>query len=584
MARWRSATGSCLPPAQRRARTLDLTIGAAELELPAPAIKEAPNNISLDPLAAENTLTAVVPQYAGMQATDLLSVTWSASAGVPAEGSHTTPAVPVGTVGAKEIALPVSVVAFSLSKNVTVSYTVTRAGAPQTSEELPLSVLPLPDSALAPGRPKILEAANSGEGAELDLANVAAGGSVRVGVWPHIAVGQYVWLRLKGRKGDGAAHELTLWQAPGNQVTATWISQGYYSVTAPYSYLKDLGDNTPLELEFKVALGKGQQEAEAVAFPLRTYTVKAVPIVLSAPTVKEADPYTDTLNLIKPVNGVTVVVPQYQGMVVGDQVTLHWEGTAGAGSATQTKTVTTPGTLEFAIANATITPNHNRTVTIYYTIARLPGVRSDTRQMLIQSWTLTGTATFLAGTTTSYYTCTFPAEIRIPENLPVGSRIASSALAFPSGQTSVSLQNAQAIRINLLSAEPRGPDGTIFPTGIAGIGFRALFQRLEGEFPSVLACGPGLHADGGFGNGGTRATLEFVKTGEVREGSLALQTVLEWRLGANRLLFMGFVLANSVRFVIERKTSVSTVPVCSEATDSSLCLPVQQSHPSIYAS
>src|SRR3546814_7389560 len=59
------------------------------LDLRPPSVKEAPGN-SLDPVDAQYTLTVVVQEYDDMLATDLLSVTWNASAGVPPEGSHTT--------------------------------------------------------------------------------------------------------------------------------------------------------------------------------------------------------------------------------------------------------------------------------------------------------------------------------------------------------------------------------------------------------------------------------------------------------------------------------------------------------------
>src|SRR3546814_10266634 len=62
--------------------------------------------------------------------------------------------------GVQTCALPISVLAFNLSKSVTVFYTVIR-GTPKDSEELVLSVLPLPASALT--KPRILEVNDNGD-------------------------------------------------------------------------------------------------------------------------------------------------------------------------------------------------------------------------------------------------------------------------------------------------------------------------------------------------------------------------------------------------------------------------------------
>ncbi|KJH79103.1 hypothetical protein UG46_27530, partial [Pseudomonas fluorescens] len=67
---------------------LAMRIGAG-LDLIAPSIKQASGS-TLNPNSALSALTAVVPQYPGMLATDQVSVTWAAAAGVPTGGSHTT--------------------------------------------------------------------------------------------------------------------------------------------------------------------------------------------------------------------------------------------------------------------------------------------------------------------------------------------------------------------------------------------------------------------------------------------------------------------------------------------------------------
>ncbi|MBV6752186.1 hypothetical protein KV580_17855 [Pseudomonas chlororaphis] len=127
---------------------------------------------------------------------------------------------------------------------------------------------------LAQRPPRILQATEDGNGAELDLAQVTGGATVRIESWPLIQVNQYVWLRLKGYKADGSEHDLTLWQAPGSRVSQGWVTQGYADNTARYDYLKELGKGTQLTVEFKASqTSSSDDEAEAVTFPLRIYTV-----------------------------------------------------------------------------------------------------------------------------------------------------------------------------------------------------------------------------------------------------------------------------------------------------------------------
>ncbi|VVP50053.1 hypothetical protein [Pseudomonas fluorescens] len=251
---------------------LEFHVGVA-LELEAPDIKEAIGD-SLNPIAAKDTLTAIIPQYPGMLATDMISVTWTGAAGTPAGGSHTTPPVQVGTVGAKSIELDNKVVAYNLGKAVTVHYNVIRNG----STSKPSASFLLNVGALAVGhlkQPRLLQAANGGEGPELVIENVTGGASVRVDAWPHIALGQPVWLYLQGTNKQGAAHNQTLMTGTSNQVHDSWLTAGYHTVSAPYSYLKELKDGSELKLVFKAALDKNNIESNALNFPLKNYVIKA---------------------------------------------------------------------------------------------------------------------------------------------------------------------------------------------------------------------------------------------------------------------------------------------------------------------
>ncbi|MBC3366582.1 hypothetical protein HU806_26245, partial [Pseudomonas sp. SWRI154] len=145
------------------------------------------------------------------------------------------------------------------------------------SEPLTLAVQALAQDDLLDAKPRILQAANNGEGAELDVAALQGNATVRIDSWPLIAQGQYVWLRVKGTKKDGTSYELTLWGTElGSRVSQGWVANGYATNTVPLSDLRELRDGSTLTVEFKATLNQSTDESQAITFPLRTYTVKAV--------------------------------------------------------------------------------------------------------------------------------------------------------------------------------------------------------------------------------------------------------------------------------------------------------------------
>jgi len=254
------------------AEPLEFSVGGA-LGLKEPKIKEAPNDTSLDPLDAQNALTAVI-DYDGMLVGDKIIVRWTGAAGTPAAGSHTTEPWPVTTVGPQEIPLAVSVLAFNLAKSITLDYSVTRGTQePKDSQTRTLAVLPIAQSHLP--KPLIMQASEAGEGSELDVSQLTSNATLRVNSYPLIALKQYVWLKAKGTLKSGGDYSRTFWQPPTSQTNSTWINQGFYTHGFPLADLQSLEDGSDLELEFKAAFGGSQVESEAVTFALRTYKIKA---------------------------------------------------------------------------------------------------------------------------------------------------------------------------------------------------------------------------------------------------------------------------------------------------------------------
>ncbi|UST66577.1 YncE family protein [Pseudomonas moraviensis] len=255
------------------AEPLEFRVGVA-LDLNEPKIKQAPNDTSLDPLEAQNALTSVI-NYDGMLVGDKIIVRWTGAPGTPAAGSHTTEPWPVTTVGPQEIPLAVSVIAFNLAKSITLDYTVTRGTQdPKESRIRALAVLQLRVD--LSHSPKIIQAADGGDGTDLDVSTLTAAATLRGGFWPHIASGQRVWMRVEGTKKDDKPYTRTVWTGPSNAVNALWISQGYLDASLPLPDLQWLKDQSELAVTFMSTPDHSTDENLALSFPVRTYTVKAV--------------------------------------------------------------------------------------------------------------------------------------------------------------------------------------------------------------------------------------------------------------------------------------------------------------------
>ncbi|MDD1004515.1 Ig-like domain-containing protein [Pseudomonas sp. TNT2022 ID642] len=265
---------------------LKLRIGVA-LDLKEPEIKEAPNNI-LQPIAAKDTLTAVVRAYPDMIGTQV-SVTWT---GTPGEGSKTEGPIEVTAQQDLEVALPNSLVAFNLGNDdVMVTYVVTRNGMPQGSKEMTLKVAPIVDGDPELGIPFITEAANNGAGPELNINALTADATMRLNNWPLIFPDQYVWSRLKGTNKDNTTYSKIFWQPPASKTDEEWIKQGFNAHAILLSDLRNLKNNSQLALEIKTAFGGSSDEKYATTFKERVYNVKT-----AAPLVWNDSPVTLTVH------------------------------------------------------------------------------------------------------------------------------------------------------------------------------------------------------------------------------------------------------------------------------------------------
>ncbi|MBC3366581.1 hypothetical protein HU806_26240, partial [Pseudomonas sp. SWRI154] len=185
------------------------------------------------------------------------------------------------------------------------TYTVTRSsGTKPPSTALTVAVQAMPAEALMPSKPRILQAADSGNGGELDMSSVSGDVTVRIDSWPHIAHGQRVWFRLEGRNADDSTYDKQLARGTGDWVSWEWYNRGFKEFIIPYSELQRLSDGSQLMLELKASFNQSLDEDQATPFPLRIYSIRAA-FNGVAPSVKQAPG--NVLNPMAAEDALTVV-------------------------------------------------------------------------------------------------------------------------------------------------------------------------------------------------------------------------------------------------------------------------------------
>ncbi|BBH45298.1 hypothetical protein KU43P_17750 [Pseudomonas sp. KU43P] len=234
----------------RTSSPLVFTVRNVSLTLPAPSVREAPDNV-LVPI--ENVPVNVVINYDKMSTTDSIVLIWDGTR-YPARAGEAggTVTVPVNRPD----------IIKGISRSINVIYEVTHKGVTDTSGVLTLKVDP---PALNAHGPIILEANNTGQ---LNITGLVRDATVVVNVWPFMAVGQKISLRFEGTGHDGGAYN---WSHP------TWQNFAVGSVSqqqAPValSTLRQLKNNSTLTLYLTVAFNDG---SAAVSFPLKSYTVQS---------------------------------------------------------------------------------------------------------------------------------------------------------------------------------------------------------------------------------------------------------------------------------------------------------------------
>ncbi|MGY2235721.1 hypothetical protein ACW9ID_11920 [Pseudomonas gingeri] len=236
-----------------------LPVSALPLDLPRPAVVEAHDTV-LFPLQALDGATIRVT-YA-METGDSIQAYWR---GTPGSGTPVIDAKPGSSSGSVDFSVSAGAVSANIGKRVEVGYNVTRRGIAAPSKILPLDILPIAHEDLHP--PFVREAPDN---LLLDLNTFAGDAHIEVRKWPHIQVGQRIWLRIEGTLVSGRPFTLALWN--GEEVsTISDVIEGLLSRT----HLDQLRDLSGLTFTFKVTFDGSSDEAGALTFPRLSLTVRA---------------------------------------------------------------------------------------------------------------------------------------------------------------------------------------------------------------------------------------------------------------------------------------------------------------------
>ncbi|WP_248767685.1 Ig-like domain-containing protein [Pseudomonas sp. MWU12-2345] len=232
-------------------QALLLPVSASPLDLPVPKVLEAHDTL-LFPLQALMGATIRVGYV--METRDSIQAYWR---GTPGAGTPLIDAKPGSAGGSVDFAVPVTAVSANIGKRVEVGYTVTRDGIPAPSEKLLLDVLPIAQDDLP--TPFVHQAPDN---QVLDLNTFSGDARIEILKWPHIQLGQRVWLRGEGTRSDGRPYSFAIWEAREIPSIADAFDD-----PVPRGELDQLKDLSGLTFTFKVTFDGSPDESTALTFP-----------------------------------------------------------------------------------------------------------------------------------------------------------------------------------------------------------------------------------------------------------------------------------------------------------------------------
>lgn len=152
---------------------------------------------------------------------------------------------------------------------------------------------------------------------------------------------------------------------------------------------------------------------------------------------------------------------------------------------------------------------------------------------------------FTSGTTSDVRVTFATSTVVINPNLPVGSTLITSAQFAPQSTSFISCSGTTNTGVvNLISGQPSS-GATIFPTGVAGIGYRIPHPDTSTYLPAY----PGGSIAPSPYQMSITSGLEFVKTGPIANGATVSSQILSyWKYDTNKRM-ENFYLDTTLTFV-----------------------------------
>jgi hypothetical protein len=377
------------------------------------------------------------------------------------------------------------------------------------------------------------------DNATLDPDDITLEAIVRIAPYPGMAINDRIDMYWVGSSGASGSF-------------SDWNIVGSNSVGRPMLFYVDkeyvtANDGGTVTVYYTVTKADGSVQ-KSMSLMLRVGEQQEIPVSNSDIIVVNADPLTQTLNLVGAhyFNGGlgTPVLIRYDGIRIGDVVTIFLQGPPGFGVYQQATRVTDlimySNGVWLGLDESVLAPYYNSSVRIGYTVQRNgipvgPTEPTSWYELLIQNIPLQGVLRRISGGGVAYY-CSIPqTSITIPEDLPIGAEIFTTTECLVMYDTDTSMEfstNPSTFVTTYGWAQQPKSDSITFQAVFAdtpiastsGVAYQILFDAGDGKGANPLSAGPWIYPEDTFVQArGSKAYLRFIKTGPITSGMITAQ-------------------------------------------------------------
>ncbi|MNF26720.1 hypothetical protein D3C84_73580 [compost metagenome] len=288
----------------------EVWVGEPAPDLVRPDVLEAEND-ALDPEGIV-VATTLVPVYTGMAAGQTVHLEWLS----PIPAGNFFDFIPVTSARDLYFSVPEADITPSNGHEVRIRYIAREPG--ERSRYSDYLNLFIGEALTNPPQPKIEEA----KGDVLDLLSFPGDAWVTVVPWRSISEQHHYWLRIHGE--DEAGNERVVTLAEHKPVEPGEVDLGVRA-RLQRADLQRFAHESRIEVRMAVARNADIEEADAIVFPLRRYTIRQVQVSLTTPEIVEARGA--VLELASFQGDATLKVEPWLGIEQGQRIWVDLKGT-----------------------------------------------------------------------------------------------------------------------------------------------------------------------------------------------------------------------------------------------------------------